>query len=317
MTYGSLIDYESQKIKKTVLSATVAELYSFMMCFGSCQFLRGLWMDISSEVANIHMRTDAKNLVTTAKTIHLLRKEACSGSIHDLAHIPTQNCLADCLTKASAKADNLITAVQTGKLLELDVDIHPDFRNLMEHKVFLSTLCKTFLHTREKEVYFLNTLKISLAPILQEELFQVMIEGTQQQKEQKKLNTRERKGQDATKITSAPAESYIQCLWSIMPISMTARTWMKNNSNQTTIEDFTEILDEAGFVRQYNSCHLLMRMLCMCLALMNLLLSVASPSSSFVTMAVSIPHWDVKLDFLSQVRASPVWISIRGFLFSA
>ena len=44
-------------------------------------------------------------------------------------------------TKASAKADNLVTAVQTGKLL--DVDIHPDFRTLMEHKAFLSTWCKT------------------------------------------------------------------------------------------------------------------------------------------------------------------------------
>ena len=28
-------------------------------------------MDISGEVANIHMRTDAKNRVTTARTIHL------------------------------------------------------------------------------------------------------------------------------------------------------------------------------------------------------------------------------------------------------
>ena len=28
-------------------------------------------MDISGEVANIHMRTSAKNLVTTARTIHL------------------------------------------------------------------------------------------------------------------------------------------------------------------------------------------------------------------------------------------------------
>ena len=84
-------------------------------------------MDISGQVANIHMRTDAKNLVTTARITHLpeqketihmismLRKEACSGSIHGLAHIPTQNCLADCLTKASAKADNLITAVKTGR----------------------------------------------------------------------------------------------------------------------------------------------------------------------------------------------------------
>ena len=64
-------------------------------------------MDLSGEVADIHMRTDTKNLVTTSKTIHLpeqketirrismLRKEACSGSIHDLAHIPAQNCLAD------------------------------------------------------------------------------------------------------------------------------------------------------------------------------------------------------------------------------
>ena len=88
--------------KKTVLSTTVAELYLFMKCFGSWQFLRGLWMDISGEVANIHMWTDAKNLETTARTVHLpeemmtihvislFRKEACSGSIHDLAHISTQ-----------------------------------------------------------------------------------------------------------------------------------------------------------------------------------------------------------------------------------
>ena len=183
LTYGSLIDCESQKIKKTVLSTTVAELYSFMKCFGSCQFLRGLWMDISGEVANIHMRTDAKNLVTTARTIHLheqnetihmtsmLRKEACSESIHDLAHIPNQNCLADCLSKASAKADNLIAAVQTRKLL--DVDIHPNFRTLVEHKAFSSTWCRTLMHTTEKEVCFLNTLKISLAQTLQEGPFEV------------------------------------------------------------------------------------------------------------------------------------------------
>ena len=58
------MDYESQKIKKTALSTTVAELYSFMKCVGSCQFLRGLWMHISGEVANFRKRTDAKNLVT-------------------------------------------------------------------------------------------------------------------------------------------------------------------------------------------------------------------------------------------------------------
>ena len=154
-----------------------------MKCFGSCQFLRGLWMDISGEVANIHMRTGAKNLVTTARTIHLpeqketihvismFRKEACSGSIHDFAHISTQNCLAGCRTTASAKADNLITAVKTGRLL--DVEIHPNFRTLMEHKAFLSIWCRTFMHTREKDVLFLDALRIYLAPTPRTEPFYV------------------------------------------------------------------------------------------------------------------------------------------------
>ena len=70
---------------------------------------------------------------------------------------------------------------------------------------------------------------------------------------------------------------------------------VKHIPNRNTIEE----IDEAGFVRQHNFFHLLMRMLCLCLALMNLLLCVAFPSSSFVTMAVSIPHWVVKSDRLS------------------
>ena len=72
-------------------------------------------MDISGDVANISMRTDAKNLVTTARTIHLpdqketihmismLRKEACSGSIHDLAHIPNQKLLGRLLVEGLSK----------------------------------------------------------------------------------------------------------------------------------------------------------------------------------------------------------------------
>ena len=57
-------------------------------------------VDISGEIANIHVRIDAKNLVSAARTIQLpaqketihmiskLRKEACSGSVHDLAPNP-------------------------------------------------------------------------------------------------------------------------------------------------------------------------------------------------------------------------------------
>ena len=49
MSYGSHVENESQKI--------------IMKCFGSCQLFRGLWVDLSSEFADIHMRIDAKNLV--------------------------------------------------------------------------------------------------------------------------------------------------------------------------------------------------------------------------------------------------------------
>ena len=172
VSYGSIVDHDSQMITRTVVSTTVAELCLFVKCFVSCQFLRGLWMDMSGEVAEIHMRTDAKNLVTTARTIHLpeqketihmismLRNETCSGSIHDLAHISTENCLADCLTKTSVKADSLITAVEAVRFLE--VDVHPNFRTLMEHKAFLSTWCRTLMFTREKNVSFLKAFKFSL-----------------------------------------------------------------------------------------------------------------------------------------------------------
>ena len=68
--------------------------------------------------------------------IQMLRKEACSGSIHDLAHIRTALCLSDCLTKGSAKPDELVRAVETGLLQE--VDLHPNFRTLIKHRAFLT-----------------------------------------------------------------------------------------------------------------------------------------------------------------------------------
>ena len=147
---GSLICFEPTKIKRTTLSTTVAGLYALMKCYGTCQMLRGLIKDITGHSCEIHMRTDANNLVTTASTTHvpeqqetihmiqMLRKEACSGSIADLSHIRTQWCLADCLTKKSANPRALIDAVRQGILKE--VDAHPPFRTLVEHKAYLSGL---------------------------------------------------------------------------------------------------------------------------------------------------------------------------------
>ena len=143
---GSLVDYESHKITATTMSTTVAELYAFMRCFGTCLFMKGLWADLSGQNAKIHMRTDANNLVTTAQTTHspeqketihliqMLRKESVSGRIDDLAHCSSGDCLSDCLTKHSAKPEALIDAVETGTLKNLD--IHTPFRSMLQNKAY-------------------------------------------------------------------------------------------------------------------------------------------------------------------------------------
>ena len=105
-------------------------------------------MDMTAQALDIHMRTDANNLVTTARTtylpeqegtihmIQMMRHEACSGDIQDLAHFVTKDMLADCLTKSSAPPDALIKAVNPGIP---GGDVHPPFRELMlnKHKAFL------------------------------------------------------------------------------------------------------------------------------------------------------------------------------------
>ena len=89
MAYGSLIAFEKVRRLIRLLSTTVAELDSFMNCFDSCLFLPGLWMEISSEVANLHMRIDAKKLVTTARTIHLLEHRE---TIHMISMMRKEDC---------------------------------------------------------------------------------------------------------------------------------------------------------------------------------------------------------------------------------
>ena len=149
------------------MSTTVAELGALMRCFGTCLFLKGLWADLSGEIVPIHIRTDANNLVTTAGTTHLpeqkethhliqmLRKESNSGALDDLAHVSSRFCLADPLTKSSALADELVKAVNTGVLPE--VDIHPPFRELLQHKAFLVEWMMESIKEVATAVAFLGT----------------------------------------------------------------------------------------------------------------------------------------------------------------
>ena len=81
-TKGSLIDDASHKIKRTVLSTTVAELYAFMKRYGSAQFYRGLWMDMTALVTT----AASTRLPEQKETIHMIQ---CSGRKHVAAKCTT------------------------------------------------------------------------------------------------------------------------------------------------------------------------------------------------------------------------------------
>ena len=72
----------------------------------------------------------------------------------------------------------------------------------------LSTWCRTFMYTWEKKVFLPEMPSFFLAPAPQE--------GPQHTEQQNELNTCEHKNQDATKITSAFADSRIPFCWSVM-----------------------------------------------------------------------------------------------------
>ena len=85
----------------------------------------------------------------------MLRKESNSGALDDLAHVSSRFCLADLLTKASALTDELVKAVNTGILPE--VDIHPPFRELLQHKAFLVEWMMDNIENAATAVAFLGT----------------------------------------------------------------------------------------------------------------------------------------------------------------
>ena len=164
-TRGSVVDYESHKITTTTQSTTVAELNALMKCFGTCLFIRALWADVTGEIVPIHIRTDANNLVTTAQTTHLpeqkethhliqmLRHESNTGQLDDLSHIVCEFCLADPLTKSSDKPDQLVKAIETGVMQ--NVDVHPPFRSLLKHKAFLSQWVADYMHDARQAIAFM------------------------------------------------------------------------------------------------------------------------------------------------------------------
>ena len=87
-----------------------------------------------------HHCSDHTHLPEQRETHHLiqmLRHESNKSHLDDLSHIASEYCLADPLTKSTAKPDQLVSSITTGKLE--NVDVHPPFRSLLKHKAFFLT----------------------------------------------------------------------------------------------------------------------------------------------------------------------------------
>ena len=84
----------------------------------------------------------------------MLRHASNSGQLDDLSHIASEYCLADPLTKSSAKPDQLVKTIETGTME--NVDVRPPFRSLLKHKAFLGQWVAEHMHSARNALAILN-----------------------------------------------------------------------------------------------------------------------------------------------------------------
>ena len=84
----------------------------------------------------------------------MLRHESNTGQLDDPSHIASEYCLADPLTKSSAKPDQIVKTIETGGME--NVDVHPPFRSLLKHKAFLSQWVADHMHEARHGLAFMN-----------------------------------------------------------------------------------------------------------------------------------------------------------------
>ena len=190
MACGNFNGHENQKMPKCAFHYS----WRFVLFVNSFSSYRNR----AGEITNAHMRIDARtwlqqqeerfiylNKRKPSKSF-LCSKEAHLGSLHDFAHNPTQNCLADCLMMSSAGGGRCDQCREDRKMVRCGHS--PWFRTFMEHKAFL-TWGAEYL---EKEVFFLNIQnihKIPLEPPPQKE-FRVMFVGVRHTQEHHEFKTK-------------------------------------------------------------------------------------------------------------------------------
>ena len=100
-------------------------------------WIRGFWTETSGARVTYDLRTDAYNLITTARTtnpeqretihmIAMMRHDSQQGAWDDFNHMPTQHVLADCFTKTSGDPKQILWCIHTGWIKSMD--LYPPFR---------------------------------------------------------------------------------------------------------------------------------------------------------------------------------------------
>ena len=139
---GSLPFFESTKIKRTTLSTTLAELDALMKCYGACQMLRSLVKDVTGHSCKIHYTCPWKK---RPYTWYRCWGRKCVQDRLQIFHIFVHNgVLQTASLRSQQKPQALIDAVRQGILKE--VDAHPPFRSLFEHRAYFRSFSPTVCH---------------------------------------------------------------------------------------------------------------------------------------------------------------------------
>ena len=136
---------------------------SLMKCFGSCEFLPRLWMDNSGEVANIHMGTGSKRLVTTARTIHFREIRStwlpcCKKTVQEevMTLLTFQHWIAEQIASQRLQSRRTIWS-QPWRQDIAGCWNSTEFQNTTGHMAFSSTWCRTLFAQKEREVFLLHS----------------------------------------------------------------------------------------------------------------------------------------------------------------
>ena len=130
-----MLNWRSRKLVRKVISSMAGEALALVAGIGEMVYNKAILRQIYGDEIDgipVVMYTDCKNLYEAVHStalvddawlipdIAVIKDALCNGTVSSLRRVSSENMLANCLTKAGASPDLLMTVLQTGKYLLLD-----------------------------------------------------------------------------------------------------------------------------------------------------------------------------------------------------